>query len=262
MTRTKPLDGELLRIKEEIYGYAKEFGLDFYEVRFEVCDYDTINILAAHGGFPSRYPHWRFGMDYDQLSKGYAYGLQKIYEMVINTNPCYAYLLNANHMVDQKIVMAHVYGHADFFKNNAWFANTDRNMLTVMANHATKIRRYMERYGQNRVEEFIDKVNSIENLIDTNLLFETAETRRQSLERMKKAQEEIEQLEDERSSALKSFMRSKARSELPEKAAEVPEVKTESRKDQIRYPRDVMHFLLENAPLEEWEADILELWLS
>lgn len=257
MTRTKSLDGELLRIKEEIYGYAKEFGLDFYEVRFEVCDYDTINILAAHGGFPSRYPHWRFGMDYDQLSKGYAYGLQKIYEMVINTNPCYAYLLNANHMVDQKIVMAHVYGHADFFKNNAWFANTDRNMLTVMANHATKIRRYMERYGQNRVEEFIDKVNSIENLIDTGLLFETAETRRQSLERMKKAQEEIEQLEDERSSALKSFMRSKARNEVPEKAVEAPEVKMESRKDQIRYPRDVMHFLLENAPLEEWEADIL-----
>ena len=101
MSRTKPLDGELLRIRDEIHGYALEFGLDFYEVRFEVCDYDTINILAAQGGFPSRYPHWRFGMDYDQLSKGYAYGLQKIYEMVINTNPCYAYLLNANHIVDK-----------------------------------------------------------------------------------------------------------------------------------------------------------------
>ena len=88
MSRTKSLDGELLRIRDEIHGYALEFGLDFHEVRFEVCDYDTINILAAQGGFPSRYPHWRFGMDYDQLSKGYAYGLQKIYEMVINTNPC------------------------------------------------------------------------------------------------------------------------------------------------------------------------------
>jgi hypothetical protein len=30
-----------------------EFGLDFHPVRFEVCDYDTINILAAQGGFPS-----------------------------------------------------------------------------------------------------------------------------------------------------------------------------------------------------------------
>jgi len=75
--RTRPLEGELLRIRDEIYSYAIEFGLDFHPVRFEVCDYDTINILAAQGGFPSRYPHWRFGMDYDQLSKGYAYGLQK-----------------------------------------------------------------------------------------------------------------------------------------------------------------------------------------
>ena len=254
MSRTRPLDGELLRIRDEIHGYALEFGLDFYEVRFEVCDYDTINILAAQGGFPSRYPHWRFGMDYDQLSKGYAYGLQKIYEMVINTNPCYAYLLNANHLVDQKIVMAHVYGHADFFKNNAWFANTDRNMLAVMANHGTKIRRYMERYGQNRVEEFIDRVNSIENLIDVGNLFVTSDSRRQSEERMKVAAEEIANQSDDRSSALKSFMRAKSRNTPGPVEAEVID---DLRDKKVSSPRDVMLYLLENAPLEEWEADIL-----
>jgi stage V sporulation protein R len=254
MSRTRPLDGELLRIRDEIHGYALEFGLDFHEVRFEVCDYDTINVLAAQGGFPSRYPHWRFGMDYDQLSKGYAYGLQKIYEMVINTNPCYAYLLNANHLVDQKIVMAHVYGHADFFKNNAWFANTDRNMMAVMANHGTKIRRYMERYGQNRVEEFIDRVNSIENLIDVGTLFETTESRRQSEERMNSAREEIANQTDDRSSALKSFMRAKDRNNPGPVEAPITE---DLRDRKVISPRDVMYYLLENAPLEEWEADIL-----
>ncbi|MBC7714078.1 MAG: SpoVR family protein [Rhizobacter sp.] len=254
MSRTKQLDGELLRIRDEIHGYALEFGLDFHEVRFEVCDYDTINVLAAQGGFPSRYPHWRFGMDYDQLSKGYAYGLQKIYEMVINTNPCYAYLLNANHLVDQKIVMAHVYGHADFFKNNAWFANTDRNMLAVMANHGTKIRRYMERYGQNRVEEFIDRVNSIENLIDVGMLFETQDSKRQSEERMTTAREEIANQTDDRSSALKSFMRSKDRKNI----GPTEPLETEDLRDKkVTSPRDVMHYILENAPLEEWESDIL-----
>jgi stage V sporulation protein R len=253
MNRTRPLDGELLRIRDEIHAYAVEFGLDFHPVRFEVCDYDTINILAAQGGFPSRYPHWRFGMDYDQLSKGYAYGLQKIYEMVINTNPCYAYLLNANHIVDQKIVMAHVYGHADFFKNNAWFANTDRNMMAVMANHGTKIRRYMERYGQNRVEEFIDRVNSIENLIDVAVLFETQELKRQSEERMKLAKEEIAQALDDRSNALKSFMRHKER----QNKTEVVEETVDLRDKKINSPRDVMLYLLENAPLEEWESDVL-----
>jgi stage V sporulation protein R len=75
MNRTKPISGELLNLKNEIEGYAIEAGLDFYPQVFEVCDYDTINILAAQGGFPNRYPHWKFGMDYDQLSKGYAYGV-------------------------------------------------------------------------------------------------------------------------------------------------------------------------------------------
>ena len=254
--RTRPLDGELLRIRDEIHAYALEYGLDFYPVRFEVCDYDTINILAAQGGFPNRYPHWRFGMDYDQLSKGYAYGLQKIYEMVINTNPCYAYLLNANHIVDQKIVMAHVYGHADFFKNNAWFSTTDRNMMAVMANHGTKIRRYMERYGQNKIEEFIDRVLSIENLIDVGMLFETKELARQRDERMKNVREQMALEEDERSTALKSFMRVKERADRSNEVPKEPEA-ADLRDKKINNPRDVMFYLLENAPLEEWEADIL-----
>ena len=87
--------------------------------------YDQMNEIAAYGGFPNRYPHWRFGMEYEQLAKSYEYGLSKIYEMVINNNPSYAYLLEGNSLVDQKLVMAHVYGHVDFFKNNFCFRSTD-----------------------------------------------------------------------------------------------------------------------------------------
>ena len=83
MNRTTPIDGELLDLKNFIEKTAINYGLDFHPVVFEVCDYDTINILAAQGGFPARYPHWRFGMDYDQLSKGYTYGVQKIYEIYL-----------------------------------------------------------------------------------------------------------------------------------------------------------------------------------
>lgn len=79
-----------------------------------MVDYEEMSMLAAYGGFPQRYPHWRFGAQFDELMKGYSYGLQKIYEMVINTDPCYAYLLTANEMTDQKLVIAHVYGHCDF----------------------------------------------------------------------------------------------------------------------------------------------------
>jgi len=259
-TRTKPLSGELLRLKNEIHQYALDYGLDFFPVVFEVCDYDTINIVAAQGGFPSRYPHWRFGMEYDQLSKSYAYGLQKIYELVINTNPCYAYLLNANHLVDQKIVMAHVYGHADFFKNNLWFASTDRSMMDVMANHGAKIRRYMEKYGQDKVEEFVDRVLSLENLLDVSVLFETPEVRssRQNKETEFKDQFFHDDEYDGRSSHLKSFMRSQLfNPRVVEPTPEAEETPTVRKKPSYISPRDLMMYLIEHAPLKEWQSDIL-----
>lgn len=259
MNRTKPISGELLALKNQIEGYAIKAGLDFFPQLFEVCDYDTINILAAQGGFPSRYPHWKFGMDYDQLSKGYAYGLQKIYEMVINTDPCYAYLLQANNWVDQKIVMAHVYGHNDFFKNNAWFSNTNRKMMDVMANHGTKIRRYMEKYGADKVESFIDKVLSLENLLDVNELFETSAVKRNraELEEKHRAEEgEDGYLIDDRSTALKAFMRNKTRAEKKDEVKK-PEEEVSSVEKPHKKTRDVLGYLIQHAPVEEWQADII-----
>ena len=100
--------------------------------------FDMMNQIAAYSGFPVRYPHWRWGMEYESLSKRDAYGMGRIYEMVINNDPCYAYLQESNSVTDQKLVMAHVYGHADFFKNNFWFAKTNRKMMDEMANHATR----------------------------------------------------------------------------------------------------------------------------
>jgi stage V sporulation protein R len=259
MNRSKPITGELLELKNKIEGFAIDYGLDFFPQVFEVCDYDTINILAAQGGFPSRYPHWKFGMDYDQLSKGYTYGLQKIYEMVINTDPCYAYLLAANNWVDQKIVMCHVYGHNDFFKNNAWFSNTNRKMMDVMANHGTKIRRYMERYGQDNVETFIDKVLSLENLLDTNELFETSSLKRHRLEQEVISQEESVgegYIIDDRSAALKSFMRSKNRIEKKDELKKEDDHVSAERPLKSR-SRDLLGYLVQYAPLEEWQADVI-----
>ena len=178
-------------LKDEIEGYARDFGLDFYETIFEVVDaedlneiaayggfptryphwsfgmsYEELNMVASYGGFPNRYPHWRWGMEYEQLSKGYEYGVSKIYELVINNDPCYAYLLESNAEVDQKLVMAHVYGHCDFFKNNAYFSHTTRKMMDEIANHGSRIRRYAERFGEDEVEAFLDRCMSIDDLID------------------------------------------------------------------------------------------------
>ena len=140
MPPIKPLPAYLRDIQEEVEGYATNFGLNFFPILYEVLDYKTMNEVAAYGGFPTRYPHWRFGMDYEQLAKSYEWGLSKIYEMVINTNPAYAYLLEGNSTTDQKIVMAHVCAHVDFFKNNYYFSKTNRKMIDGMANHASRVR--------------------------------------------------------------------------------------------------------------------------
>ena len=111
-----------LRVEQDrIEAIARGYGLDFFPTAFEMASYDEMNELAALGGFPTRYPHWRFGMEYERLSKSAEYGLSRIYEMVINNNPAYAYLLEGNSLTDQRLVMAHVYGHVDFFKNNFCF---------------------------------------------------------------------------------------------------------------------------------------------
>src|SRR5579871_2576956 len=164
-TRLPP---HLRSLKEEIEGYARGYGLDFYETIFEVIDGEDLNEIAAYGGFPTRYPHWSFGMAFEELKKGYDYGLSKIYEMVINNDPCYAYLMRCNHTVDQKLAMAHVYGHCDFFKNNAFFGHTNRKMMDEMANHGARIRRYAEKYGEDEVERFVDRCMSIDDLIDVH----------------------------------------------------------------------------------------------
>jgi len=248
------LPAQLERIREAIEAAARSYGLDFFETHFEVLDYDQINEIAAFGGFPSRYPHWRFGMEYESLKKGYAYGLQKIYEMVINNDPCYAYLLECNEIVDQKLVMAHVYAHCDFFKNNFWFSKTNRKMIDEMANHSAHVRRYAEKWGEARVESFIDACLSIENLIDYHSPF----IKRRDAEPRPGAPPASEDVEVRRIRS-KNYM---DRYVNPEAALEEERRRLEERmRDRKRFPvepeRDALLFLIENAPIEEWERDVL-----
>ena len=171
MVLDRTLPAVLRRMQLEIEGHARSYGLDFFDVIFELVSHEELNAVAAYGGFPNRYPHWRFGMEFEQLSKGYQYGLSKIYELVINNDPCYAYLMDSNALVDQKLVMAHVYGHCDFFKNNIWFSKTNRKMMDEMANHGNRVREIMDRVGEGEVEDFIDVCLSVEDLIDPHSPF-------------------------------------------------------------------------------------------
>lgn len=250
------LTPELEQHRQRICKIAKDAGLDFFETIFELITYDQICQFAAYGGFPVRYPHWKFGMEYEHLSKSYEYGLSKIYEMVINTDPCYAYLMEGNAMVDQKLVMAHVYGHCDFFKNNIWFGKTNRKMMDTMANHATRIRRYMDRYGVDVVETFIDQCLSLENLIDKYSVYHETS--------IVPKQEESEDPKKQNPFMLK-YEREYMRDYInpPAFVAEQKRKAAEKAKASYRFPvepeRDILKFLLHYAPLTEWQQDIVSI---
>jgi stage V sporulation protein R len=245
-------------MQDEIVEIARGYGLDFFETIFEVLTYEEINEVAAYGGFPTRYPHWRFGMEHEELSKGYAYGLQKIYEMVINNDPCYAYLLECNTLMDQKLVMAHVYGHCDFFKNNIYFAHTDRKMIDIMANHANHVRAYMDKYGVDEVESFIDACLSIEDLID---IHSPGIKRRDDKPRHTTVEPE-EEFEPAGKFKSKDYMDEFVNPRAA-MAAELERRKEEKKQTKHKIPespeRDVMLFLLEYAPLDNWQRDVLSI---
>ncbi|MAF90138.1 MAG: SpoVR family protein [Bdellovibrionaceae bacterium] len=244
---------ELQIERDRIEKIAADYGLDFFKTIFEMVDYDQMSQLAAYGGFPTRYPHWNFGMQYEQLSKGYEYGLSKIYEMVINTDPCYAYLMKGNELVDQKLVMAHVFGHCDFFKNNKWFEPTDRKMMDTMANHATRIRRYMDRYGYDVVENFIDRCLSIENLIDRYSPY----VKRATKEERRQEKERVENIRNDRF-YMQEYMEGGADVRGVDPAAQ-EERASQAPNFPIRPERDVLLFLINYAQLENWQQDILSI---
>ena len=247
------LPPELEALRESIIEDARSYGLDFFETIFEVLDYDELNEVASYLGFPTRYPHWRFGMEYDKLAKGYTYGLQKIYEMVINNDPCYAYLMKSNELTDQKLVMAHVYAHGDFFKNNLWFSHTNRKMVDQMANHATRIRRHVDKFGFDVVERFLDAALSLDNLIDQHSPFIQRRERRDAADELPAERVAVARLKSK--DYMEDYINPAEFLERQRKRME------EERVRQRRIPetpqKDVLLFLIEHAPLDDWQVDVL-----
>lgn len=248
------LTDELNYYVKEIEQVARQSGLQPCTTIFELVDYKQLNEIAAYMGFPTRYPHWRFGMEYEKLAKSYTYGLSVIYEMVINNDPCYAYLLRANDLVYQKTVIAHVFAHCDFFMKNFWFSKTNRKMLNNMANHGTVVRSLINDLGHDKIEEFIDCCLSVENLIDIHAPFK---------EKKKFDREHVDTINtDKLKLQAKSYMDAyinpkdyiNAKRKILEDSHNKDSVLNAETDEQ-----DVLNFLLLHAPLKNWEWQILNI---
>src|SRR5579871_4037636 len=83
---------------------ARAYGLDFFDMRYEICPADVVYTIAGFG-MPTRYSHWSFGKQYYRQKLDFDLGLSRIYELVVNNDPCYAFFLESNTVLQNEMIV-------------------------------------------------------------------------------------------------------------------------------------------------------------
>ena len=159
---------------DNVCSLAKDFGLDWFPINYEICDYfEMIGHMSYHG-MPSHYNHWSYGKSFERTHQMYNLGMEGLpYELIINSNPSIAYLMRENPLYLQILIMAHCVGHSDFFKNNRTFEDTSpESVVSSMRSARKRIKGYVENpnIGLEKVELFIDTLHSIRFQTERNNL--------------------------------------------------------------------------------------------
>ena len=144
---------------------ADDLGLDYYPINYEVVSQETMLEVMSYG-LPTRARHWSYGQSYEYQRMQGEMGHSKVYELVLNNNPSYAFLLDTNPDIANTMVCAHVIGHVHFFKNNFLFKQTDNKMVYHAAERAQRIEDYIQKYGLEAVERIMDIGFALDKHID------------------------------------------------------------------------------------------------
>lgn len=159
---------ELIRAYDrEIARIAERYALDTYPNQIEVITAEQMMDAYASVGMPIGYHHWSYGKHFLATEKGYKRGQMGLaYEIVINSNPCIAYLMEENTICMQALVVAHAcYGHNSFFKGNYLFHSwTDASSIIDYLVYAKQyISQCEERHGIDAVEDLLDSCHALMN---------------------------------------------------------------------------------------------------
>src|SRR5262249_18265115 len=223
---------ELEKGLEQIWDIAtNKFGLDPYPTRFEIVPATVMYEIGSYA-LPGRDSQWAFGQAHPKMKTMYDFCLSKIFDVVINSNPSYAFLLENNSLLQNKLVIAHVLGHVDFFKHNAYFSRSNRRMIDDAAIHARRINEYEFKYGRKVVEDFLDAVLSIEEHIDPYFF-------------IKKGARETE--DEERRAPTPRPFEDLASAQEREAIAKAEAAKEQDK--QMRPEKDIAWFIMQNSPV-------------
>ena len=154
-----------------IEALARQLGLDFYPVDFELVPNNFMMEIAVYG-LPIRMRHWSFGVRYIHQLVRQHMGHSRIFEVMFPGDPCHAYMMDSNSLSENTLVTAHVLGHADFAKNNALFSHymgmAGGHILEQSAARAHRIEQALSRHGQDKVEAVLDAALALEPHVDLN----------------------------------------------------------------------------------------------
>ena len=160
---------QLKEIQPRLEALARDYGLDYYPVDYELVP-DTFMMEVAVYGLPVRMPHWSFGVRYIYHYVQHRMGGSRIFEVVFPGNPNRAYLQQSNSLSDNTLVTAHVLGHADFSRNNELFSRMQKqvgyHIVEQAAARAHQIQDAIAEHGEQHVERVLDAALSLEQCID------------------------------------------------------------------------------------------------
>lgn len=229
---------------EVIEEKSRELGLKFYPQEFEIIGFNEMLGYEAYVGMPSKYPHWSYGKAYDKNKTLYSLNMTGLpYEMVINSDPCLAYLMRENTLLLQILTMAHVYGHNDFFANNRMFVEgtNAKGALEMFKLDAEIIRGYINdpSIGYERVEKILDAAHAIRYQIPRVVGVKELSS------------EEIKE------SLMADYYSKKENRGILDENDEIPF--PDISKIPVEPCDDVLGFIIKYSSLEEWEKNILRI---
>lgn len=247
-TAPAPTHKEILDACEQIWDVAWSMGLRPFPMHYEIVPSEILYEFGAYG-MPGRFAHWSHGKSYQKMKTEYEYGLSKIYELVVNTDPCYAFLLDSNSLIENKLIIAHVLAHSDFFANNAHFTPSSRRMLDTMPLSAERIRGYEYRHGKEAVEAVLDAALAIEMHLDPR-----ATTYKRRPIHDDDGKPDPLWRPDERTSAFDDVW------EVPHGSAERLQALKEAPARSGPPAHDLLLFIAEHSPeMAEWQRDICRI---
>ena len=260
-TRIPPRDDRLISTSNEwtfelieeydrvIGNLAEDFKLDTYRNQIEIIRSEQMLDAYASIGMPIGYNHWSFGKKFVEVERSYQHGHMGLaYEIVINSDPCIAYLMEENTLTMQALVIAHAcYGHNSFFKGNYLFRSwTDAgSIIDYMVFAKQYIARCEEMYGFEQVEEILDSCHALMNY---------------GVDRYKRpypvSPEEERRRQSEREEYVQRNLNDLWRTLPNAKAVDAQEVECFPSEPQ----ENLLYFIEKNAPLlEPWQREIVRI---